>query len=117
MNQEAFKTWALVERFGHTRMAGEVSEMNIAGGAKVRIDVPATKKNPSFTRIVNISAIYAINPMTAESAKLLAENLSSAPIDSWDIRHYVKQAQLEMKTHEPAQVNDGDKDEDAFPFG
>lgn len=97
MQQEQFKTWALVELFGHTRIAGEVSEQSIAGGAMVRIDVPKTSKNDAFTRIVNVSAIYAINPMTEESARMIAENMSYAPIDMWDIQTYVKQAQIALK--------------------
>ncbi len=94
---EQFKTWALVELFGHTRIAGLVSEQNIAGGAMLRIDVPATEVNPAFTRLVNVSAIYAINPITIETALMLAEQITSKPIEAWDIQHYVKQAQLKLK--------------------
>ncbi|MDP2235006.1 MAG: hypothetical protein Q8R90_00755 [Bacteroidales bacterium] len=85
---EQFKTWALVELFGHSRIAGEVSEQTIAGGAMVRIDVPETETSPAFTRIVNVSAIYAINPMTEEMAMILAGQLNVKPIQAWDIREY-----------------------------
>ncbi len=95
--EEQFKTWALIELFGHTRIAGLISEQTIAGGAMLRIDVPETKNNPAFTRIVNVSAVYAINPMIEESARLIAEGITTQPIDHWDIQHYVKQAQLKLQ--------------------
>jgi len=87
---EQFKAWAMVELFGHTRIAGEVSEQNIAGGAMVRIDVPETESSPAFSRIVNVNAIYAINPMTEEMARSIAGQLNIKPIQPWDIREYVE---------------------------
>lgn len=87
--EQKFKTWALVELFGHTRIAGEVTEQTIAGGAMVRIDVPETEKSPAFTRIVNVQAIYAINPITEDMAKSIAEQISVKPLNAWDIRDYV----------------------------
>lgn len=115
MHQEQFKTWALVELFGHTRIAGEVSEQNIAGGAMVRIDVPKTSRNDAFSRIVNVSAIYAINPMTEESARMIAENMSYTPIDRWDIQTYVKQAQLKLQeATKPAEDIHDDNHENGY---
>ncbi len=75
MTTEKFKTWALVELFGHTRLAGEVSEQTIAGGAMVRIDVPETETSPAFSRIVNTQAIYAINPISEEMVRTIAPSL------------------------------------------
>lgn len=88
--QELFKTWAMVELFGHSRIAGEVSEQNIAGGAMLRIDVPESETTPAFTRIVHVNAIYAINPMTEEMARSIAGQLNIKPIQPWDIREYVE---------------------------
>lgn len=98
---EQFKTWAMVELFGHSRIAGEVIEQNLAGGAMVRIDVPETETSPGFTRIVNVNAIYAINPMTEEMARSIAGQLNVKPIQVWDIREYVeknKKALIEPKS-------------------
>jgi hypothetical protein len=106
---EQFKTWALVELLGHTRMAGLVSEQNIAGGAMLRIDVPETENNIAFSRIVSVNAIYAINPITEESAKIIAANHSFKPIEAWDIRAYIKQTQLKMNEHtSPEYINNPD---------
>lgn len=93
-----FRTWAMVELFGHTRIAGEVTEQTIAGGAMVRIDVPETEACPAFSRIVNVSAIYAINPMTEEMVKSIAGQLNVKPIQVWDIREYVEKNKKALTT-------------------
>jgi hypothetical protein len=115
MTQEQFKSWAMVELFGHTRIAGEVSEQTIAGGAMVRIDVPETETSPGFTRIVNVAAIYAINPMSEESARLIAGRITYQPVDRWDIQHYVKQAQLKLQESTKPAENISEE-EDELPF-
>lgn len=86
MNENKFELSAIVELFGHTRMAGKVTEQTIGSASFIRIDVPDTKTNPSFTRIVNPSAVYAINPVTEEVMLDMAERISERPIESWDIR-------------------------------
>lgn len=34
-------TWAIVELFGHKVIAGEISEVDVAGTQMLRVDVPA----------------------------------------------------------------------------
>jgi hypothetical protein len=92
MENTSFDQWALVELFGHTKIAGRVTEQTIAGGALVRVDVPETKSNPAFTRFFGISAIYSINPVTEDVAKHIADQISVKPIDVWDIREYISKA-------------------------
>lgn len=86
MTTEKFELWAILELFGHSRMAGKVSEQTIGSASFIRIDVPETKSQPAFSRIVNPSAIYAINPVTEEVALQMAEGIQNKPIESWDIR-------------------------------
>lgn len=90
MNTEKFDQWCLLELFGHNKIAGRVSESTIAGGTFLRVDVPETKSQPAFTRILNPSAIYAINPMTEEVARQYAENIQASPIEVWDIRRVME---------------------------
>jgi hypothetical protein len=97
---DKFSAWALVELFGHTRIAGLVTEESIAGGAMVRIDVPETESSAQFTRIVNITAIYAINPITEDLAREMARNLRVAPIQAWDIKEYVSKMKIQLPGHE-----------------
>src|SRR5262245_29699466 len=68
-----FDEWALVELFGHQKIVGRVSEATLAGGAFLRVDVPAVDEHKAFTRFYGPGAIYSINPVTEEIAKGLLE--------------------------------------------
>ncbi len=83
---EKFELFAIVELFGHNRMAGKVTEQSVGVATFIRIDVPETKTQPRFSRLVNPSAIYAINPVTEEVANQMAEMIQTQPIESWDIQ-------------------------------
>lgn len=64
MVTDKIELFAIVELFGHNKVAGKVSEQNMGSFTFCRIDVPETPQQPAFTRFVNPSAIYAINPVT-----------------------------------------------------
>ena len=62
---ERLDTWAVCELFGHAKIAGRVSEHTIAGGAFLRVDVPAVdgaNGQQAFTRFFGVGAVYAITP-------------------------------------------------------
>jgi len=88
---ENFNLWCIVELFGHNRIAGKCSEQSIAGNNFLRVDVPTTSKQSSFTRFLSASAIYAINPITEEVARQIADNLQVQPVAVWDVSHLVDQ--------------------------
>lgn len=94
MNSEKFELFAIVELFGHQRLAGKVSEQTVGSSTFVRIDVPETTVQPKFTRIVNPSAVYAINPVTEEVMLEMAQKIEQKPIDAWDIREMQKKLML-----------------------
>lgn len=83
---QKLELFAIVELFGHQKMAGKVTEQSIGPATFLRVDVPETTKTPSFTRILNPSAIYAINPVTEEVMKMKAEHIQTAPIEAWDVK-------------------------------
>jgi hypothetical protein len=87
-----FENWAVVELFGHSKIAGLCSEQSIAGTTMLRVDVPETKMNPSFTRFLGGASIYAINPVTEDVVKFIAEQLNMKPIESWDINKFQQKA-------------------------
>lgn len=90
-----FSGWALVELMGHQREAGYVSTQYFGDKAMFQVDVPEipereeTLKSPRYeghrllpvgsvvsrdaipprTRLVNPSAVYAINPATEEAVR------------------------------------------------
>jgi hypothetical protein len=96
MEIEKFESWAIVELFGHNQIAGKCSEQQIAGTNMLRIDVPETDRNPSFTRLLGHGAIYAINPVTEEVAKHWAQSLQVSPITVWDVRDFIKKAEIAL---------------------
>lgn len=82
--------WAIVELMGHNSIAGEVLQ-SIDFPGLVQINVPQTENQHAFTKIVNPSAIYAINPATEETVRIKAEALASAPVFFYDVAQVLKE--------------------------
>jgi hypothetical protein len=76
----AFDNWCIVELFGHQKISGKVTEQVIAGQGFIRVDVPATSRHPSFTRLFGSGAIYSITPVEAEIAQTAAEHIWIEPV-------------------------------------
>ena len=100
MEQEKFDLWCVVELFGHSRIAGRCTEQNVAGTNMLRVDVPDTSNQPGFTRFLSSGAIYAINPVSAEVARQMAENLQIQPVNIWDVNHLVDQKLKSLQSGE-----------------
>ena len=83
--QTQFNSWALVELFGHQRIAGLVSEQQIAGAGFVRVDVPAVNGIPAYTKLYYPSAIYGITPCGEQEARRAAEYMHERPIQPYMI--------------------------------
>ena len=113
--ENKFEVFAIVELFGHQKLSGKVTEHNVGSATFIRIDVPETKGQPAFTRLVNPSAIYAINPTTEEVATAKAEQLQTAPIDAWDIRRMQEKmvALVEENKRHPVPVNEDEENDEA----
>lgn len=100
--ENKFELFAIVELFGHQKMAGKVTEHTIGSATFIRIDVPETKRSPTFTRFINPASVYAIKPVTEEVAKESASRIASAPIELWDIEAmHNKLLALKGASHEP----------------
>ena len=77
--------WAILELFGHTKLAGHVTEYQFGGTNFIRVDVPETKTQPSFSKILNHGAVYAITPVDEQLSRLQAENISARPLESYEL--------------------------------
>jgi hypothetical protein len=81
-----FETFAIVELFGHSRIAGRVTEQVIAGQGFVRVDVPelpqvgSCKARTAFTRLYGPNAIYSITPVDEQTACAAAQSMRVEPI-------------------------------------
>lgn len=80
-----FDDWAIVELFGHLRLAGKVTEATIAGGAFLRVDVPDKETPKKFwTRYFGSSAIFSLTPTAEALARAVARQCDAEPVHQWD---------------------------------
>ena len=116
---DKFETWGIIELFGHQKMAGLISEQVLGGASMIRIDVPETENQPSFSRLLNVSAIYAINPTDEATAKAMAGRFDKKPIETWDIKNVIAKQKLALtSSNDPDWIQqEDDEDDDDSPFG
>lgn len=105
--QERFETWAILELMGHQKMAGLVTEANVAGKGFLRIDVyDAPGNEVLFTRMVNPDSVYAINPVEREIALAIGAD-SHKPVTRYELRQLMPPAPAPLTP-----IDDDDRDED-----
>ena len=81
----SFEAFAIIELFGHSRIAGKVTEETIGGGAFIRVDVPEVNGQKAFTKYFGDKAIYAMTPTDEETARLYAESVNAKPVELWQL--------------------------------
>lgn len=112
--KETFQGWCVVELLGHRRLAGHVTEQEIAGAAFLRVDVPEVDDEPAATQFVNPSSVYALTPTTEEIARAVSRTSRPAPVDLWTLRRALHPGQPEVVG---VVVGDDDDDDlDDVPF-
>jgi hypothetical protein len=79
---DIFAEWVIIELMGHRRLAGFLSEMEIAGRGFLRLEVPG---QPGATQLYNPTAVYAITPTTEAIARALAVSNQPAPVQRWEL--------------------------------
>lgn len=87
------KQWAIVELFGHARIAGEISEETVAGEAMLRVDVPEVPARTQWgqtreavaahTRYFGGKAVYSLNPVDEVAARVAAAAIRHRPIEPY----------------------------------
>jgi hypothetical protein len=114
--QPSFDHYAIVEIFGHVRLAGRVSEATIGGCQFVRVDIPETATQPAFTRMYGQGAIYSITLVSEEVARLAAERLQEKPLTIWMPQVRLLKDRVEVRqaeySYQPADYGDDREDEE-----
>jgi hypothetical protein len=106
------KMWAVVELFGHDRVAGYVTEQEIAGEAFVRVDVPGNEETgEGFSKLYGPKAIYSITPVSETAALAAVRAFRPQPLGT-----YTWSVENELKNRLPAPVVDGDEDSEDGPL-
>lgn len=87
-----FEGWAIVELMGHRRLAGRVTEVQLAGAGFIRLDVPGyihtqptgeQEERGQATQFYSPSAVYCITPTSEEIARAAAT--TPAPVQRWEL--------------------------------
>jgi hypothetical protein len=86
MNQQDEKKefWAIVSLMGHQQLAGHLDEYTMGGCSFLRLTIPETSRQPTWTRLFKDNSIYSIDPCTESVARYKAETLNIAPMTVWD---------------------------------
>jgi hypothetical protein len=116
--QNKFESWAVVEMFGHQKVAGFVTTEFYGQAALFRVDVPELQEReitltapeyingeyagigskvkrqaePPYSKLIGPSAVYAINPCTEQTVRQYIEADRKLPLIALDI--VPRQAQL-----------------------
>ena len=110
MNEESFDCWAVVELFGHTQIAGKVSEQSIAGQGFLRVDVPEDESHSAYTRLLGHGAIYSIIPCDEAIARAFSRKNYQPPIYRYQLTLPDPASEKETKAFERA------ADDEMVPF-
>ena len=88
MSNEKFEAWGIVDLFGHTRIAGRISEQTIGGETFIRVDVPDDSENPEsvHTRLFGKGAIYSISLTDETIAREVARRTGARPVQAYEVR-------------------------------
>ncbi len=113
MSEEKFDSWAIIELFGHTRIAGRLTEQTIGGQSFIRVDVPETEDKDAFTRFFGNGAIYSITPVSEEVARVAAKRMQVQPVRIYMPELYLPEPKL---THHNDEYDDDEYCEEPLPF-
>lgn len=75
------ETWAVVEAMGFKKLAGHVTEQEVAGSALIRVDVPETadengeRKTSGYCKLIGVGSIYMITPCDEATARKAARSI------------------------------------------
>jgi len=85
VEKEQFDSWAILELMGHRRLAGRVSEVELAGHGMLRIDVPTAAPGGFITQYYSPSSMYALSPTTEEIARAVAKRNRPEPVYAFEL--------------------------------
>lgn len=79
---QIFAEWVIIELMGHRRLAGFLTEQEIAGKGFLRLEVPG---QPGATQLYNPTSVYCITPTTEAIARAVAATSRPAPVQRWEL--------------------------------
>ncbi len=79
-----FEDWAILELMGHRRLAGYVTEQEIAGASFLRLDVH-TADSIVATQFYSPASVYCLTPTTEDIARALGERSQPQPVQRYEL--------------------------------
>lgn len=95
--------WALVEIFGHDKIAGRISTRKFGTEVMFQVDVPGEGTAFEFTRLLNPKSIFAIQPTSEDWCRRFAQFARS---QAKPILPYVPTAKQLGQGEDPGAVGD-----------
>lgn len=80
-----FAEWVIIELMGHRRLAGYLTEQEIAGKGFLRLDYPGAADEPAITQLYSPAAVYCITPTTEDVARAIAARTMPTPVHRWEL--------------------------------
>lgn len=78
--------WFLVELMGHRRLAGRLSEVQIAGEGFLRLDIPGDAGEADVaTQFYRPASVYALTPIGEDVARKVAAAHRPQPVTTWEL--------------------------------
>ena len=111
--EQPFETWAIVEIFGHKKLAGKATQVDLFGSAFMRLDIPDTETTPAQTRFYGADAIYSILPCDEDTAREFVEYTDVEPIYRFRVQEMAERLES-LIALAPDGYDDGDAMSDAF---
>jgi hypothetical protein len=110
--RDSFEGWAILELFGHRKLGGRLSQVEIAGQGFIRIDVPDVEADQA-TQFYAPSAVYGITPCTEATARAIAAYQRPQPVTVWEVaRGEAIAAEGLTREEDPAEL--WEDEDDAF---
>lgn len=112
MSEESYAQWSILELLGHRRLAGYVTEHEIAGKGFLRIDIPRPD-GTKVSQLYNPDSVYGLTPTTEEIARKVALSSTHEPVSRWELADKAGPSSSGYQEVEPS--NDPD-DDDGIPY-
>ena len=78
--QTPLEGWAIIELFGHNKIAGYVTTAMIGTSGMLRVDVPEMDDSPAYTRFYRPGAVYSLTLVTEELVRAALKYAHPEPL-------------------------------------
>lgn len=113
-----FAEWVILELLGHRRLAGYLTEQQIAGHGFLRLDIPGETDSEACaehfvaTQLFNPTSVYAIHPTSEAIARHAAKTYRQAPLQRWELPAAPAREHVDDVDDGPYDYGDEDQDDD-----